>query len=44
VVPLERSDPRRRKAEYPALALAVDHLRAEDIDPALMPGWLATPA
>ena len=40
VVPLGRSDPKRRKAEYPALGLAVDHLRAEDIDAGLMPGWL----
>jgi tRNA-modifying protein YgfZ len=41
VVPLDRSDASRRKAEYPALGLAVDHLRAEDIDPALVPEWLS---
>lgn len=40
VVPLERSDEKRRKAAYPELGRAVDHLRAETIDPALMPAWL----
>jgi folate-binding protein YgfZ len=40
VVPLDRSDEKRRKAAYPELGLAVDHLRAEDIDPALLPEWL----
>lgn len=40
VVPLDRSDEKRRKAAYPQLGLAVDHLRAEDIDPALLPEWL----
>ena len=41
VVPLDRSDEKRRKAAYPELGLAVDHLRVEDIDPALLPrGWL----
>jgi folate-binding protein YgfZ len=40
VVPLDRSDEKRRKAAYPELGLAVDHLRVEDLDPALMPGWL----
>jgi hypothetical protein len=42
VVPLARSDPKRRRAAYPALGLAVDHLRAEDIDPAQAPDWLRT--
>lgn len=41
VVPLNRSDEKRRKASYPELGLAVDHLRAEDIAPELMPTWLA---
>jgi folate-binding protein YgfZ len=41
VVPLDCSDPNRRKAEYPELGFAVDHLRAEDIEPALLPDWLA---
>jgi tRNA-modifying protein YgfZ len=40
VVPLDRSDEKRRKAAYPELDLAIDHLRAEDIDPALLPNWL----
>ena len=40
VVPLDRSDEKRRKAAYPELGLAVDHLRVEDIDPALRPEWL----
>ena len=40
VVPLARSDEKRRKAAYPELELAVDHLRIEDIDPALLPKWL----
>ena len=39
VVPLDRSDEKRRKAAYPAFGYAVDHLRVEDIDPALLPGW-----
>jgi hypothetical protein len=40
VVPLDRSDERRRKAAYPDLGLAVDHLRVDAIDPALAPAWL----
>lgn len=40
VVPLERSDEKRQKVAYPELGLAIDHLRVEDIDPALLPGWL----
>lgn len=40
VVPLDRSDERRRKAAYPELGLAVDHLRVEDIDPAWQPDWM----
>jgi len=40
VVPLDRSDPARRRAEYPALHLAVDHLRVEDIATDLAPAWL----
>lgn len=39
VVPLERSDPARRRIAYPALGLAVDHLRIEKIDPGLAPAW-----
>ncbi|MBW8755393.1 MAG: folate-binding protein YgfZ [Sphingomonadales bacterium] len=40
VVPLARSDPARQRVAYPEFALAVDHLRIEDIDPALAPAWL----
>lgn len=40
VVPLDRSDPARQRAAYPELALAVDHLRVEDIAPEALPGWL----
>ncbi len=40
VVPLDRSDEKRRRATYPELGFAIDHLRVEDIDPALRPEWL----
>lgn len=40
VVPLERSDEKRRRVAYPELGLAVDHLRVEDVEPALAPRWL----
>jgi tRNA-modifying protein YgfZ len=40
VVPLERSDSARQRAAYPALGLAVDHLRVGDIAAGAMPGWL----
>ncbi len=39
VVPLEQSEEKRRKAAYPALGLAVDHLRVADLDPASLPEW-----
>ena len=42
VVPLDRSDEKRRKAAYPEFGLAVDHLRTEDNDPAMLPAWLKT--
>ena len=41
VVPLAESDEKRRKAAYPELGLAVDHLRVEDIDPEWRPAWLS---
>ena len=41
VVPLELSEEKRRKAAYPALGLAVDHLRVEDISGQLKPVWLS---
>ena len=40
VVPLDRSEEKRRKAEYPDLGLAVDHLRVSDIPAELVPGWM----
>jgi folate-binding protein YgfZ len=40
VVPLDRSDEGRRKAAYPELGLAVDHLRVVEIPADLMPQWL----
>jgi len=41
VVPLDRSEPDRQRVAYPALGLAVDHRRMDDVDTALWPGWLA---
>lgn len=41
VVPLDRSDPARQRVAYPELGFAIDHLRVEDIDPALLPDWLS---
>lgn len=40
VVPLEKSQNKRRKADYPALGLAVDHLRIEDIPAENVPAWM----
>ena len=39
VVPIGESRPERQRAAYPALGLAVDHLRLEDITTA--PAWMA---
>jgi folate-binding protein YgfZ len=39
VVPLARSDTARQRAAYPALGLAVDHRRVEDI--VVRPAWMA---
>lgn len=44
VVPLAQSDEKRRRAAYPQLDLAVDHLRIEDITPGMTPNWMAAPA
>lgn len=41
VVPLGQSREDRRKADYPALGLAVDHLRLEDIPEGALPDWIA---
>jgi folate-binding protein YgfZ len=40
VVPLAASKPERQRAAYPQLALAVDHLRIEDIAADWRPAWL----
>ena len=40
VVPLGRSDEARRKAAYPELGLAVDHLRVTEIETGLIPAWM----
>ena len=40
VVPLDRSEPARQRAAYPELGLAIDHLRVEAIDQAMLPDWL----
>lgn len=40
VVPLDRSDEKRRRADYPELGLAVDHLRVDDIPDNLVPAWM----
>lgn len=40
VVPLADSDPKRQRAAYPELGLAVDHRRVEDIRPEWRPEWL----
>ncbi|MFN7157978.1 MAG: tRNA-modifying protein YgfZ, partial [Erythrobacter cryptus] len=39
VVPLAASDPTRRKAAWPELGLAIDHLKVETLDPASLPAW-----
>ncbi|PEQ12962.1 folate-binding protein YgfZ [Novosphingobium sp. PC22D] len=41
VVPLDRSDEKRRRTAYPDLGFAVDHLRVEAIDAALAPEWMS---
>ncbi|MCB2047082.1 MAG: folate-binding protein YgfZ [Novosphingobium sp.] len=40
VVPLDESNPARQRVAYPDLALAVDHLRIEDIADQWRPDWL----
>ncbi len=40
VVPLSRSEEKRQKLAYPALDLAVDHLRVEAIPPEFVPDWM----
>lgn len=40
VVPLDRSEEKRRKADYTDLGYAVDHLRVADIPADLVPTWM----
>ncbi|WP_370184389.1 folate-binding protein YgfZ [Alteriqipengyuania sp.] len=40
VVPIDRSEEKRRKAEYPELGFTVDHLRVPDIPADLVPEWM----
>jgi tRNA-modifying protein YgfZ len=42
VVPVTSSDAKRQRAAYPALGLAVDHLRVEDIAADWRPDWLGS--
>ncbi|MXO66897.1 YgfZ/GcvT domain-containing protein [Altericroceibacterium endophyticum] len=44
VVPFDRSEEKRRKAAYPELGYALDHLRVADINPAILPAWLSLDA
>ncbi len=41
VVPLDRSEEKRRKIAYPELGFAVDHLRVADIPAELAPDWMS---
>ncbi|MGZ3249149.1 MAG: CAF17-like 4Fe-4S cluster assembly/insertion protein YgfZ [Croceibacterium sp.] len=40
VVPFGRSDEARRKAAYPELGFAIDHLRVTEIEADLIPAWM----
>ena len=39
VVPLDRADEKRRRAAYPALGLAIEHRRVEDMSGLDLPDW-----
>ncbi|WP_313808502.1 folate-binding protein [Sphingobium sp.] len=41
-VPLAEADEKRQKAMLPDLGLSIELRRVEDIDPAALPGWLAS--
>jgi folate-binding protein YgfZ len=41
IVPLDQSDPARRRAVWPELGLALDHRRVEDIPRTALPAWLS---
>ncbi|WP_253341011.1 folate-binding protein YgfZ [Sphingobium sp. OAS761] len=40
-VPLAQADEKRQRATAPDLGLSIELRRMEDVDPALLPGWLA---
>ena len=40
--PLERADEKRQRAALPDLGLSIELRRVEDIDPAILPSWLAS--
>ncbi|MGC4252012.1 MAG: folate-binding protein [Sphingobium sp.] len=40
-VPLERADEKRQRAALPDLGLSIELRRVEDLEPALLPAWLA---
>ncbi|SCW74174.1 hypothetical protein SAMN02927924_02547 [Sphingobium faniae] len=40
-VPLERADEKRQRAALPDLGLSIELRRVEDLDPAMLPLWLA---
>jgi len=40
VVPFDRSEESRRKASYPELGFAIDHLRVTEIEAELIPAWM----
>ncbi len=40
VVPLTRSDEKRRKVAHEELGMAIDHRRVSNIEPELSPGWM----
>lgn len=41
-VPLAQADEKRQKAALPGLDLSIELRRVEDLDPAALPGWLAS--
>jgi folate-binding protein YgfZ len=41
VAPMDKADPKRLRISYSELGLAVVHARVDDLDPALLPDWLA---
>jgi folate-binding protein YgfZ len=41
-VPLAEADEKRQKAALPDLGLSIELRRVDDLDPAILPGWLAS--